>query len=115
MRRFTWTSSSSLTASTGTEKVVPREGGGQFGLISANVDVGNEPSGGNLELDILVDGASVFSEGYLTILDGESQSVPKVVDGRIYFSPGSILSVQIVTVSGATGPIVVQFDYLPGA
>lgn len=113
-RVLTWTSKGTLAAGASVARKIPVGRGGQVGRITANVDTGNEPSGGALEIDVLFDGSSAFSSGYLTIRDGESVSDPKTADAHIYFTEGMLMTIEIVTVSSAVGPLVVQVEYLPG-
>lgn len=110
-----WTSKASISVEEGSQIRVPRGYGGQIGRVTANVTAGNEPSGGSLEIDMLIEGSSVFESGYLTVRDGQAVSDTKLVDGRIYFSEDNLVSFEFITISSAAGPVVIQIEFLPGS
>lgn len=67
-----------------------------------------------MEIDILVDGITVFDSGdYVKIRSGETVTVPKIIN-RPNFNEDSYFQVQVVTIAAATGPLVLTIEYIPG-
>lgn len=105
---FMYTSVPTLDLVAGTALRLPR--GGEITRISGRVS--GAPSGGDLKIVILANGASILGSGFLRVLDGTNVTKERTVE-RTEFNEDTRFQVQIDTLSGATGPLVVVFEYLP--
>lgn len=82
------------------------------GLITAvRANVKTAPSGDDAEVDILIDGISVFDGAYVTIPDGSRFGKSKYPKDAVDFQADSKLQVQIIEDGGAEGPMVVAIEY----
>jgi hypothetical protein len=85
--------------------------GGQVTRVSCKL--AGAPSGGAFKVDLLIDTVSVFQSGtYLQVADGETISKYKIIE-RPFFNENSNFRVQVNTIQGATGPMVLTIEYLP--
>ena len=106
-RQIVYTSPVALSTTAGTKLRMPR--GGQITNIMATVT--GAPTS-TLQIDLLMDGVSVFDDGYLQILSGETESEPFRIVSRPYFNEDTILKVKLNAVAAATGPLVVVIEYV---
>ena len=98
-----------LDTDTGPGLRMPR--GGQVRRIAGRV--AGAPSGGNLKVSIFIDGVSVFDSGeFLLFQSGEKVARFKIIR-RPYFNEDSVFTVDIDTISSATGPMILTIEYLP--
>lgn len=104
---FLWTSKKTLTTVSGVKLPPLRPGL----IVNARASVQTAPSG-NLTWDILKNGVSIF-QTKPTILSGEtvSEETPWIDNGEIV--KDDTLQVQITTVNGAGGPMVVELHVAP--
>ena len=103
-----WTSKATLAVEDGTPIYFPR--GGIITRVRANVAAA--PSGGSLTFTLELDGTAV-TESDFSIASGETQSRYKIVT-RPNFSEDTKWQFSITAVNGATGPLVVTVEYVPG-
>lgn len=104
-----YNSPTTLTTDVGPGLRMPR--GGQITRISGRV--AGAPSGGKLEAIINIDGVNALGTNeYLTWQDGEKIARYKIVR-RPYFNEESVFTIDIQTINGATGPMIITIEYLP--
>lgn len=107
IRTIVYTSKATLAAEQGTP--------GRFSFGGSVVRVAcklkGAPSGDDFEVDLLIDGVSVFDGTNLKVLDGETVSQFKIIE-RPNFNEDSTFVVEVKEVGGATGPFVMTIDYI---
>ena len=100
---------STLTTDVGPALRLPR--GGQVTAVSCKL--AGAPSGSAFQVNLLIDGITVFPTGeYLEVATGETVSKFKIIQ-RPFFNEDSVFTVDIQTISSATGPMVMTIEYLP--
>jgi hypothetical protein len=98
-----------LTTDVGPPLRLPR--GGVVTRISCKL--AGAPSGSAFQVNVLIDGITVFPSGeYLEVAVGDTVSKFKIVE-RPNFNEDSVFTVDIQTISSATGPMVMTIEYLP--
>lgn len=98
-QEITYTTLADLTEPTpGTRRM---QGGGRVSALFAAVDTGNEPSGADLEIDVLLDGVTV---GTAVIEDGDQEGLV-AVSPAFAFNDGALLTFANLVDGGATGPL----------
>lgn len=103
-----WTSKATLAVEQSTPLKMPR--GGQ--IVGIVAKVAGAPSGGALTLQLLLDGTAV-TESDISIASGDTVSRERIVTNP-YFQDDTVWKFSITAVNGATGPVVVTVEYLPG-
>ena len=108
---------SATTLSTTASSSLPLIRGGKILAIHAGVEAA--PTS-DMTIDALIAGASILNSDYVTILSGETTTSfassamlfdPRIADSNLgSFKMFEKLQVQIVSVSGATGPLIVLFE-----
>lgn len=104
---FIYNTSSTLDTTAGPGLRLPR--GGELTRISGRVT--GAPTG-DMSIDVLAGGTTIFGGTYLKIPSGEKITKEKIVD-RPMFSEDTVFTVQINTINSATGPLVLTFEFLP--
>jgi hypothetical protein len=104
---FIYNTSSTLDTTAGPGLRLPR--GGELTRIAGRVT--GAPTG-DMSIDVLAGGTTIFGGGYLKIPSGEKITKEKIVE-RPMFSEDTVFTVQINTINSATGPLVLTFEFLP--
>jgi len=104
---ITYQTANTLDTTAGPGLRLPR--GGEITRVAGRV--AGAPSG-DMSIDVLAGGASIFGGTYLKIPSGEKITKEKIVT-RPEFNEDTVFTVQINTINSATGPLIVTFEYLP--
>lgn len=107
-RHLIYTSAATLTTDAGTP-FYPMRGGR---VTAVRLGVAGAPSGSALVCDVLLDGDSMFPTSSKPEIAAGSLFGYKAVTDKTSFSPDSKLQVDITTISSATGPMVVEIEYV---
>ena len=114
-RILVYTSQATLVTTASTPIYPPR--GGRIVAIHANVAAA--PTS-DMTIDVLIAGESILNSDYVTILSGEVTTSfassamlfdPRIADSNLgSFKAFEKLQVQVVSISAATGPLVMQLE-----
>jgi hypothetical protein len=83
-------------------------------IVGWRAGVAGAPSTGTFQADVLLDAVSVLDGGYVEIASGSSYGYRRAPSDKLYIYPDSKWQVQVVAIQGATGPLTLEFVYLPG-
>ena len=83
-------------------------------LTGIRANVAGAPSSSDLTFDVLFDGNSIFhTSNKPTVPQSVLFGYRSFQYDRLSWQPDTKVQVQITTIGGATGPLVVEFEYEP--